>query len=36
MEIVLGLSGIGLAAVLILGLLGVGTTRLRSARRPNK
>jgi hypothetical protein len=36
MGIVLGLSGIGLAVVLILAVLGVGTTRLGSAPRPKE
>jgi hypothetical protein len=36
MEIVLGLLGMASAVVLMLGVVGVGTTHLRSARRPNK
>jgi len=36
MDVVLGLLGIGFATTLILGLLGVGTSRFRGGGRSDK
>lgn len=36
MQLVVGLVGIGLAALLILGVLGIGTSNLGSAHRAGK